>query len=352
MIMSDFFCKMRLGFSCILALFTLFSCKKPAVKPAPIFALGTVCTVDAFEDGTKDLYDKIAFRLQEIDALFSANRTNSLINKINDNAGIAPINLGDSEVAFVLKRSLYFAKISNGDFDPTIGSLVKLWGIATDKEQVPLTPEIKAAQAKVDYRCLLLEDTKDGTSAYLTRSGMRLDLGAIAKGYAADCVVKILEENKVVRAVVDLGGNIYVYGKKQDKTPWRVGIKDPTHPAQDIVASLDIEGGSLVTSGVYERFFIKDGIRYHHIIDPKTGFPCDTGLVSVTVCAKDSIDCDALSTLLFIKGENAIDFIKENLDESKVQVVLITKDNHIKYSKSLAQNITIYSSDFIVDSPF
>lgn len=272
------------------------SCRKAeAARTELVF--GTVCTVNAFDDGTTELYNSLFERLHSMDEKFSTSKSNSEIEKINAAAGKSAVEISD-EVLFVLKIALSFAEITNGAFDPTVGPLVKLWGINTEYARVPEQWEIDNALKLVDWSRVKIEENK----VFLPVEGMRLDLGGIVKGYAADVLAFMVKEAGVKCAVIDLGGNIYVAGKKKDRSLWRVGVKNPQNPEHSTAITLSLPENSVVTSGVYERFFIKNNIRYHHIINPKTGYPVDNGLTSVTIVSKSSTACDALSTSLFILG--------------------------------------------------
>ncbi|MBQ9538572.1 MAG: FAD:protein FMN transferase, partial [Treponema sp.] len=265
--------------------------------------LGTVCSVNAFEDGGEKLYGEIRARLQEIDEAFSANRTSSDVSCVNSAAGKNAVSVRDG-VFFVIKTALSFAERSGGVFDPTIGPLVKLWGIGTDHQKVPSQEEIDAALALVDWRKVSLEES--GRSVFLEDEGMALDLGGIAKGYAADELVCILKARQVSRAIIDLGGNVYVYGSKKDGSKWKVGIKNPLDGGQSVASVLELgDGLSVVTSGNYERYFISEGKRYHHIIDPKTGFPGGGNVASATIVSSSSMEADAMSTTAFLMGMEA-----------------------------------------------
>ena len=283
----------------------MISCKK-AEGARTELVFGTVCTVNAFKDGTSDLYNQLFVRLHELDRRFSTTISSSEIEKINAGAGVRSVEVSD-EVLELLKVSLAFSKITDGAFDPTIGPVVKLWGINTDHAHVPEDAELEKALKLVGWQKVQIE----GNKVYLPQQGMRLDLGGIVKGYAADVLKDILKEKKVKQAIIDLGGNVYTVGKKKDKSPWRIGIKNPQAPEGSPAAVLSLPEISVVTSGVYERFFIKDGVRYHHIIDAKTGRPVDNGITSVTIVSESSTACDALSTSLFILGmEKGFELLK------------------------------------------
>ncbi len=331
----------------ILAVMLVCSCsKKTGARTEQI--LGTVCTVDAFENGTKDLYGELFSRLKEIDARFSANSASSDISRINSAAGKKAVAVHD-DVYFVIESAVKYASLSGGLFDPTIGPLVKLWGIGTGHEKVPSQNEIETAVAKVDYKKIRLNknEKKDSSTVMLAEEGMALDLGGIAKGYAADELARILSEHNIPSAIIDLGGNIYAFGNKSDYSPWRIGIKNPDRTS-DIPALLyeTKTPATVVTSGVYERFFIKNDVRYHHILNPRTGRPSQSGILSSTIIASSSMAADALSTISFLMGQN--EFFRR-MGTSSVEfegVIFILPDNRAVASRSLKKKLSAYDSEF------
>jgi thiamine biosynthesis lipoprotein len=299
----------------ICASLILVSCSA-AVQPRSEAVLGTACTVNAFSDGTAGLYDELFARLAQIDDAFSVNKDTSEVSAVNRAAGRNAVHVS-ADVMYVAETALHYADVSGGAFDPAIGPLVKLWGINTDHARVPSQAEIDSVLPLVNWRDVAaVPDSTDlhhGGTLFLRHEGMALDFGGIAKGYAADELVKILRAHHVKRAVIDLGGNIYVYGKKKDGSPWHVGIKDPDNPEGDPITVLDVEPDStVVTSGIYERFFIRNGILYHHILDPETGYPAASGRKSVTIVGHSSIQADALSTSVFIMEKQQGEKLAEN----------------------------------------
>jgi thiamine biosynthesis lipoprotein len=274
------------------------------------FVLGTLCNVNLFEKGELRRYEAIFARLREIEELMSANRANTDLDRINQNAGIEPVKV-DAELIAVLERALYYAEASEGVFDPTVGPLVKLWGIGFDNARAPAPEEIGSALALIGWRDLVI-DRERGT-VFLKRPGMALDLGAIAKGYAADEAARLAGKDGVKRALIDLGGNIFALGARQENSgvkgtdgggpvPWRIGIQDPRDSRGAYIGIVRVINKSIVTSGVYERFFEEDGIRYHHLLSTRDGYPVRNGLLSVTIIADHSIDADGLSTAAFTLG--------------------------------------------------
>lgn len=321
------------------------SCKEPTTAYKTQTALGTVCTLQLYDYGTDALYKKLFARLDEIEELFSPSIVTSEISHLNTASGEFPVVVSD-DVFYLLEKSLVFAELSGGYFDPTIGSLVNLWNV-TDfnpkTDSLPTEEEIQKARFLVGYKKLQLDHEKK--SAYLDQKGMSVDLGSIAKGWAADELVAILKKEKVPYAIINLGGNIYVYGKKDNEKPWSVGIKDPFDSQGDPVIRLELENTSVVTSGLYERFFEVDGVRYHHILDVDTGYPIVNELVSVTIVHDSSMTADAYSTMLFAFGlEKALFFANEH----GINAILIDKEGSVFGSKTIVDKIEILNPDFVL----
>lgn len=304
------------------------SCAEPPRDRADL-VLGTVCSVRILDGGDRGALDAVFERLRGIEATMSANADGTVVAAINAGAGVAPVTAPD-DVRYVLGKALSYSALSGGAFDPTIGPVVKLWNIGMDGERVPSPEEIAAALPLVDASAVAADDAA-GT-VFLRRAGMLLDLGAIAKGYAADEAARILLEHRVKAAVIDLGGNVKVVGKKPDGSPWRIGIQDPFDDRGARIGVAELEGGAtVVTSGVYERYFIgDDGEHYHHILDPATGYPVRNGLASVTVISSSSIDADGLSTTLFSLGLERGMALVETLGH--VEAVFIDEEKRVYLS--------------------
>jgi len=280
---------------------SLASCSKNISPSQTRPVLGTVCTVQLFENGKQKYYDTLFERLEQIEAHMSMNIPSSDIACINAASGEQKIAVHEDTFK-VIRRALDIAQLSDGAFNPASGALVKLWNIGSDAPHLPSQEEIEGALALCDWRSVVLSEDGEEKSVYLPVKGTALDLGGIVKGYAADELTKILKARKVRRAIVDLGGNIFVYGKKKDGSPWRVGIKDPNDPEGVPAIVLNVANSTIVTSGVYERFFTENGVRYHHILDVKTGYPAASGLLSSTIVCESSMAADALSTSVFVLG--------------------------------------------------
>jgi thiamine biosynthesis lipoprotein len=323
-----------LSFSC---------CVKKAPEGRAEFIFGTVCSVRIQQRGKGRVYDRIFARLRELDDIFNVNKQGSVISEINLKAGISPVKV-PNEVIKVLGRALFFAELSDGAFDPTVGPLVKLWGIGTENERVPGLAEIELALSLVNWRDVEL-DGKNNT-VFLKKEGMMLDTGGIAKGYAADEALEIIKAAGVSGALIDFGGNIIVYGEKAaggapgNRTAWRIGVQHPHKERGEFIGVISVEDSTLVTSGNYERFFERDGRRYHHILSAKTGFPVETGISSVTIVQSlapeeggASMDADALSTTLFALGyDGACSFVSRFAGAG---AIFILKDGEIRLTPDM-----------------
>ena len=253
--------------------------------------------------------------------------------RINEQAGIAPVRV-DADTLAMLALAKKYHVLSAGAFDVTIGPVMDLWGFAGDKPMVPSSRRITETLALVDNN--LLEVNGPEQTVYLQKVGMKLDLGAVAKGYATERAIKALEKYGIKKALIDAGGNIRVLGTNARNTPWRIGIKDPRQ-ADAIVAVVALEDAAAVTSGDYYRYFEVDGQRYHHILDPRSGYPASTNK-SVTVISKDAGLADVLSTALFVlNGEEAV-ALAEKLG---VDLFLVSAEGRISHTSALADRIEV-----------
>jgi len=263
------------------------------------FGMGTIIKQRVYGKNARTVADEVTEALNSIEKKLSVNLEGSEIDRLNKNAGKSYVTLSE-DTCFVLEKSLYYSRLSDGRFNPMVGPLVKAWGINTDKQRVPEQTEIADILKLVDVNDILLD--KKSSRCMLAKEGQLLDLGGIVKGYAGDVAAEIYKRKGIESAYINLGGNVVVVGNKPDGTPWEIGIQDPRDVKGSIIGTVNITDQAVVTSGDYERFFEKDNIRYHHIIDPKTGYPADSGLMSVTVIMDASIDADALSTAAFVLG--------------------------------------------------
>ena len=262
--------------------------------------MGTIVEITILEgDGSRfDRAAEKAFReIKRLEGLFSSYQPLSDVSRISANAGGSPIAVSP-EVIEVTEKAIDVAAISGGAFDPTIGSLAGLWGFSGESGVVPTKAEVEKVLPLVDFR--LIEVDRKASTVFLKKRGAAFNLGGIAKGYIVGQAVGVLRVYGVKRAIIKAGGDLFAMNATASVEQFRVGIKDP-RDGDKLIGEVYLENGAVATSGDYERFFEKDGVRYHHILDPKTGFPA-RGSRSVTVVAEDPTLADALSTSVFVMG--------------------------------------------------
>lgn len=297
------------------------------------YALGTLIQFKAYGEKSEQACDMAMNKIAEIENNMSVFKDCSEVSYINKNAGIAPVRVS-TDTYFVIKTAAKYGSMSQGAFDPTIRPVVRLWGVQTDNARIPDKNEIDKDIKLVNYKDIILDDKN--CSVMLRNKNQALDLGAIAKGFAADEVKSIFSKNAIKSAMIDLGGNIFAMGNKPDDTPWRIGIQDPLKRRGEFVGIISVTDKSVVTSGNYERYFINQGKRFHHLIDPVTGNPSENGVISATIISDYSIDGDALSTCAFVMGlEEGLKLVKSI---KGVDAIFITKDKRI-YTTTGIENI-------------
>ena len=263
-----------------------------------MFAMDTFIDLKAQgENGEKALLEAEK-EINRLEKLFSPTIEQSEIFTINQYAAKQTVTVSKDTFDLIEKAKEY-CNITEGAFDITIAPVVKAWGFTEEVKRVPTDEEIQQKLQLVDNNKLHID--KQNSTVYLENENMSIDLGGIAKGYASDKVNEILKKNDISSAVISLGGNVSVTGKRPDGTKWRIAVQDPMN-REGYVGILNVEDTSVITSGVYQRFFEQDGKKYHHIIDTKTGKPTQTGLLSVTIVCDDGAMADALSTSVMVAG--------------------------------------------------
>lgn len=321
---------------------------EPETVEKQAFYLNTVCTIRLqewegdYEEG-EALVDQAFSLCAQLEHRMSRTVAGSDIDRINT-AGGQPVEIDDGRVAEVLELGLDYSRLSGGRFDITVGRLAELWNFSGVDPSVPEDAAIQEAVAHVNYGNLTVEavapedpmavegGTESSEGAWrvtLSDPEAKIDLGAVAKGYIVDEVSDFLRENGAVRGIVDFGGNISCIGAKESGDPWIIGVKRPfgagdTQEAQQdsLIGTVELGADcSAVTSGTYERRFTQDGVLYHHILDPATGYPCDTDVSGVTIIGERSGQCDGLSTVCLILGvEDGIALIESLPDFEAVFV--------------------------------
>lgn len=340
-----------------LALFTLSlvlvlsGCGTPAADPdtaqesIQIIAMDTAMLITTYGEQSVSAAYAAEGVIRDLDGRLSRANEDSEVFRLNLAAGEAA-EVGE-DLYFLLGRASRLSAETEGAFDVTIAPVASAWGFTEDQFRVPSQEELDALLELVDYSKVFCPPVPI-TSGHLTAAlgpGQSIDLGAVAKGYAADRLIKVLQEYDIPRANISLGGNVLAWGSRPDGTPWRVGIQNPTRPDDQAAFAgiLKLTDAFAVTSGGYQRYFEQDGKRYHHILDPATGYPADNGLASVTVVASagpldqwNGTMCDAYSTALFVMGEErALDFWRGH-SENNFDLVLITEDGRVIITEGLA----------------
>ena len=322
----------------------LVSCRPDVRKEGrTVFALGTVCSIQLFTEKPQTEVELVLQtcirRLEELERHLSANAESSTLIDINKASGVSAVNV-PADIYPLFVRAVFFAEKTDGAFNPAIGGVVKLWNIGFENARKPEDRDIQVALSRTDYKDVQLT----GTAVFLKKEGMKLDLGAIAKGFAADELTRIVKQAGIMHAVIDIGGTISAVGVRPDGKRWNIGIRDPRIRQGQPIISAPIENRSISTSGSYERYFEQGGIRYHHIIDPATGYPVQSNMIAVSVFADSATDADALSTACFVLGyKKAIKLLDEL---PNTEALFIFDDNSVRTTGNLKKNIMILNSAF------
>ena len=291
---------MKRLFALVSALLLLLSGCDSKPLERTFFSMNTVMQFQIWGRDSEVGYGRIITKLQDLESSWSATSNDSILWQLNNGNKLFQLEPGQ---AALLDKAEKLSIRTCGAFNPKMHLLSDAWGFYNEQHRIPTQEEIDTALADPQW-----------------------DLGGALKGYAGQKCAELLTELKIDRALLNLGGNVQTYGSKPDGSPWKVGIQNPD--GGDYAGIVSVTGTmAVVTSGDYQRYFEKDGVRYHHILDPETGYPADSGLRSVTVICEDGMTADALSTALFVMGlENGSDFWRESSD---FEAVFITEDGTI-----------------------
>lgn len=294
--------------------------------------MGTSCRISLYNGISEETF-RLAFdRINEVERLMSSTIPGSEIDAINQSAGNSEAVKVSSDTFRVIEKAVQIAKESKGSFDPSIGPLVSLWGIGSENAGIPPFSEIQNAITLTDYNRIQLDGQLE--TVRLSDPGMLLDLGGIAKGYAADEVRKVLLDSGVSSAIINLGGNVLTLGAKPDGSAWKIGVQDPDSDRGDYALILEIIDKAVVSSGSYERFFVgSDGKRYHHILDAKSGYPAHSGIASATIISGSSVLADALSTATFVMGLKEGSALIESYSDA--EAIFFMEDHNIYMTSGL-----------------
>lgn len=297
--------------------------------------MGTVLQITLTGGDAKrfDIAAEKAFdEIKRLEALFSSYMPDSDVSRISASAGDGPV-IVSPEVITVLKSAVKAAELSNGAFDPTVGALGGVWGYSGERRYVPSKEEVGRVLSLVDYRGIIIDGST--MKAGLRKKGMVINLGGIAKGYIVSRAVEVLQREGVERGIIHAGGDMVVFQKKgAGQKAFKIGIQHPRE--KRLLGEVDLYNGAVSTSGDYERYFVKDGVRYHHILDPSTGFPAD-GCRSVTIITEDPTMADALSTAIFVLGPEKGMALIQGLDG--VEGVIVDSNGKVTTSKGFKGRI-------------
>lgn len=286
----------------------------------------TVVKVQVLDPINKDVMSGLKALCKKYDTMFSMYTEGSDIYNINHAEG-APVTVS-SDTAALIKKGIYYGNLSDGAFDITIGAVSQLWDFTSGSGTVPDAATITSALSHVNYKNISIS----GTTVQLSDPNASIDVGAIAKGYIADRIKDYLKKNGVKHAVINLGGNILLIGSKTDGSKYNIGIQKPFSETGEPITSVKVSDKSVVTTGIYQRYFEIDGKIYHHILNPRTGYPCENTLYSDTIITNSSLTADALSTVCYLMGYDAANDLIDQLDN--VDALFITNDNEIHYTKN------------------
>lgn len=312
---------------------------------ATAIKLNTAVTVTIYDSQDRELLTECMNLCDKYEKIFSRTASDSELYQLNHReltpvAGTEDTFQISDPLAELIRKGLYYSELSEGAFDIAIEPLTSLWDFTAEDPQVPENRLIQEALTKCDYHNVSVSDNNE---VILKTEDTAIELGAIAKGYIADRLKDYLISQGVKSAIINLGGNVLCIGGKPDDSSFKIGIQKPFADRSETIAVMDIKDKSVVSSGVYERCFEQDGTLYHHLLNPRTGYPYDNGLIAVTIISDESVDGDALSTTCFALGLEDGMKLAESLDN--VQAFFVTSDYEIHYTKDFQKEITVTETD-------
>lgn len=316
----------------LLALLLLAGCTKKI--ETQYYMMDTVMTFTLYGENAKEAERALSDRVAALEKVFSPTDAESELVTVNRAAGTS-VQVSE-DFASLLDACLAANTETEGAFDPTLGAVIDLW----NKETVPSAEEL--SQCKVGCDAVRLE----GTSLQ-TETGIELNFGAAAKGYASDCAKEILEENGIEHALLSLGGNVYAHGGKPNGEPWMVGVRDPNGDASEWLGVVQIKDGFLIASGDYERYFEQNGFRYHHILDPLIRTPAMSDLRECVIIGENGTRGDILSTALFVMGyDRAVEYWREHRD---FEMILVREDNAVLVTEGISSAFTLTGEEYTLE---
>lgn len=287
--------------------------------------LNTYVSITLYAGGSQNLADQALELCDYYEDIFSARSDGALLYRLNDSGGMEIQTKEQKELVDLIQTGIEYGNMTEGALDIGLEKVTGLWSFGTEEQRLPSEGEIQEALQDSDYHSIEISDTQ------IALNGCQVDLGAVAKGRIADRIKTYLMDHGVTSAIINLGGNILCIGTKPDGSSFVIGVQKPFGESNEIALTLRIQNMSVVTSGIYERYFEEGGVLYHHILDPETGYPCNNGLQSVTIISKDSTICDCLSTGCFVLGKEKALELLNSMDG--VYGIFIDSDNQYSYSK-------------------
>lgn len=303
------------------------------------FVMDTFVTQKVSAGNGEELILSVNDLLHDIEAEWSAYRDGSVPAKINAKAGVSPVEITAEQYEII--RDVYdFSVSTEGRFDLTVSPLVKLWNITSGEAVVPSADKISHALSYIGLENITLDD--EAKTVYLDRPGVELDFGGSLKGYAVEQALEFYQQSGVKGAMISIGGSVAVTGEKPTEdgegAPFRIGLRDPLGTASDYYGVLTLSDKVICSSGAYERYFEQDGVVYHHILDPMTGYPAESDLLSITVISEDGLLCDCLSTWLYMGG---LSLVKEHLNEPDYSIIAVDEAKRVWLSDDLTGAFTL-----------
>jgi len=305
--------------------------------------MDTIMIITAYGNDADDAIRYAFRRMEEIHTIANVNDPESIVSRMAELAGSGEF-VSDELIYTLLEISEFAYSMSDGAFNPALGPLIQLWAIGSENERIPERHEIDTALSLI-----VLEDVLwDESGVSLARQGMSLDFGGVAKGYAGKEAARVLREHGVEHALIDLGGDLYALGTRPDGNPWRIGLRSPLGDGT-VIGVLELADTSVMTSGSYIRYFEWHDERFHHIFDPRTGLPADSGLISVSVIYEDAALADAISTALFVSGLQGSDEILSIIPG--MSAIFITNELEVYLVGEQAQSLRLNDDRFRIVLP-
>ena len=332
--------------SAVVVLSFLIGCGTGAPRSYSQFLLDTTITITTYDRLSPRTIARLFEYVADVERRMSTTESDyesTELLQVNRAAGTIPVQVSHDTFQLI-RQALVYSELRPGAFDITIWPLSRIWDfeVLEERMRIPTNEEIEQARALVDYRKLRINPQNH--SLYLPQQGMGIDVGAIAKGWAADRVADMLQEVGAESTLLDFGGNIVLIGKKPDNTLWRVGVQDPDTIQGTYLGVVESGAAAIVTSGDYQRFYEQQGVRYHHLLDPTTGLPADNATRSVTVISNSATDADALSTMLYILGDTEGMQLVESLPAT--EAIMVTADKKIVLSSGIGAQFTLTNREY------